>query len=157
MQLTNNVNNSGTFIPMLCSEIYQSVYLLAVMRSPICGRDLKTPATAGLPTRPPPLDFPGERPSPGPLQYCSPPKDPVSRPSSAYGLNPQNNVVKCCQDHFGFDLPSVSWSKWVKKFEALFRHRICIRWRNKAVYNVLWICRERTAKTVNCCNYSYFV
>jgi len=27
----------------------------------------------------------------------------------------------------------------------------------KALYNVLWICRERTAKTVNCYNYSYFV
>ena len=26
-----------------------------------------------------------------------------------------------------------------------------------AVYNVSWICRERTAKTVNCCNYSYQV
>jgi len=32
-----------------------------------------------------------------------------------------------------------------------------IRWWNKAVYNVSWICRERTAKTVNCCDYSYFV
>ena len=30
------------------------------------------------------------------------------------------NVVKCCQDHFGFDLPSVSWSKRVKKFGAKF-------------------------------------
>jgi len=30
------------------------------------------------------------------------------------------DVVKCCQDHFGFDLPSVSWSKRVKKFEAKF-------------------------------------
>jgi len=30
------------------------------------------------------------------------------------------DVVKCCQDHFGFDLPSVSWSKHVKKFEAKF-------------------------------------
>jgi len=28
------------------------------------------------------------------------------------------DVVKCCQDHFGFDLSSVSWSKRVKKFEA---------------------------------------
>ena len=29
-------------------------------------------------------------------------------------------VVKCRQDHFGFgfELPSVSWSKRVKKFEA---------------------------------------
>ena len=38
MQSTHNVNNSGTFIPILCSEIHQSVYFLAVMRSPICGR-----------------------------------------------------------------------------------------------------------------------
>ena len=30
------------------------------------------------------------------------------------------DVVKCCQDRFGFDLPSVSWSKRVKKFEAKF-------------------------------------
>jgi len=30
------------------------------------------------------------------------------------------DVVKCCQDHFGFDLPSVSWSKRVNKFEAKF-------------------------------------
>ena len=30
------------------------------------------------------------------------------------------DVVKCCQDHFGFDLPSVIWSKRVKKFEAKF-------------------------------------
>ena len=30
------------------------------------------------------------------------------------------DVVKCCQDHFGVDLPSVSWSKRVKKFEAKF-------------------------------------
>jgi len=30
------------------------------------------------------------------------------------------DVVKCCQDHFGFDLPSVGWSKRVKKFEAKF-------------------------------------
>ena len=29
------------------------------------------------------------------------------------------DVVKCCQDHFGFDLPSVS-SKQVKKFEVKF-------------------------------------
>ena len=29
------------------------------------------------------------------------------------------DVVKCCQDHFGFDLPSVSWSPRVKKFEAI--------------------------------------
>jgi len=39
MQLTHNVNNSGTFIPILCCEIYQSVYFLAVMRSPICGNN----------------------------------------------------------------------------------------------------------------------
>jgi len=32
-----------------------------------------------------------------------------------------------------------------------------IPWWNKAVYNVSWICREQTARTVNCCNYSYFV
>ena len=31
------------------------------------------------------------------------------------------DVVKCCQDHFGFDLPNVSWSKRVKKFEAKFQ------------------------------------
>ena len=30
------------------------------------------------------------------------------------------DVVKCCQDHFDFDLPSLSWSKRVKKFEAKF-------------------------------------
>ena len=30
------------------------------------------------------------------------------------------DVVECCQDHFGFDLLSVSWSKRVKKFEAKF-------------------------------------
>jgi len=30
------------------------------------------------------------------------------------------DVVKCCQDHFGFDLSSVIWSKRVKKFEAKF-------------------------------------
>ena len=29
-------------------------------------------------------------------------------------------VAKRCQDHFGFDLPSVSWSKRLKKFEAKF-------------------------------------
>ena len=29
-------------------------------------------------------------------------------------------VAKRCQDHFGFDLPSVIWSKRVKKFEAKF-------------------------------------
>ena len=29
-----------------------------------------------------------------------------------------NIDVKCCQDHFGFDLPSVIWSKRLKKFEA---------------------------------------
>ena len=62
------------------------------------------------------------------------------------------DFVRCCQ---GFDLPSVSWSKRVKKFEGKFHAKIS--WRNKAVYNVSWICRERTAKTVNCCNYSYFV
>jgi len=28
------------------------------------------------------------------------------------------DVVKCCQDYFGFDLPSMSWSKRVKKFDA---------------------------------------
>ena len=32
-----------------------------------------------------------------------------------------------------------------------------IRWWNKAIYNVSWICRKRTAETLNCCNYSYFV
>jgi len=30
------------------------------------------------------------------------------------------DAVKCCQDHFGFDLPGVSRSKRVKKFEAKF-------------------------------------
>jgi len=30
------------------------------------------------------------------------------------------SVAKCCQDHSGFDLPSVIWSKRVKKFEAKF-------------------------------------
>jgi len=29
-------------------------------------------------------------------------------------------MLLCCQDHFIFDLPSVSWSKRVKKFEANF-------------------------------------
>jgi len=29
-------------------------------------------------------------------------------------------VVKCCRDHLGFGLPSVSWSKRVQKFEAKF-------------------------------------
>jgi len=61
------------------------------------------------------------------------------------------DVVKCCQDHFCFDLPSVSWSERVKKLEAKFH--AC----NNLLCNVLWICRERTAKTANCCNYSYFV
>ena len=31
-----------------------------------------------------------------------------------------NIDVKCCQDNFGFDFPSVSWPKRVKKFEAEF-------------------------------------
>ena len=30
------------------------------------------------------------------------------------------DVVKCCQEHFDFELPSVIWSKRVKKFEAKF-------------------------------------
>ena len=30
------------------------------------------------------------------------------------------DVVKCCHDHFGVDLPSASWSKLAKKFEAEF-------------------------------------
>ena len=30
------------------------------------------------------------------------------------------DVIECCQDYFGFDLPSVSWSERVKKFEAIF-------------------------------------
>jgi len=30
------------------------------------------------------------------------------------------HVIKYCQDHFGFDLPNVTWSKQVKKFEAKF-------------------------------------
>ena len=30
------------------------------------------------------------------------------------------DAVKCCQDHFGYGLPSVSLSKRVKKFEAKF-------------------------------------
>ena len=29
MLLTHNANNSSTFIPILCCEIYQSVYFLA--------------------------------------------------------------------------------------------------------------------------------
>jgi len=29
-------------------------------------------------------------------------------------------VVKCCQGHFGFNLPSVIWCKRVKKFENKF-------------------------------------
>ena len=30
------------------------------------------------------------------------------------------DVVKCCLYHFGVDLPSVSWSRRAKKFEAKF-------------------------------------
>ena len=30
------------------------------------------------------------------------------------------DVVKCCQDYFGFELPSVAWLKRVKKFEDEF-------------------------------------
>ena len=30
------------------------------------------------------------------------------------------DVVKCCQGHFGFELPSVTWLKRVKKFEDKF-------------------------------------
>jgi len=30
------------------------------------------------------------------------------------------DVVKCCQDHFGFELPRVTWLKRVKKFEDKF-------------------------------------
>jgi len=30
------------------------------------------------------------------------------------------DVVKCCQDHFGFNLPSAIWPKRVKKFEDKF-------------------------------------
>jgi len=41
------------------------------------------------------------------------------------------DVVKCCQDHFGFHLSSVNWSKRVKKFETKFH-----AYTNKAVYNV---------------------
>ena len=37
------------------------------------------------------------------------------RPITSYWSN-----VKFCQDHFGFDLPGVRWSKRVKKFEAKF-------------------------------------
>jgi len=37
------------------------------------------------------------------------------------------DVVKCCQDHFGFDLPSVSWSKREKKFEAKFHAYTIVR------------------------------
>ena len=33
------------------------------------------------------------------------------------------DVVKCCQDYFGFALPSVSWSKRVKKLEVKFNAR----------------------------------
>jgi len=39
LQLTHNVNDSGTSIPILCSEIYRSVYFLAVTRPPVCGKD----------------------------------------------------------------------------------------------------------------------
>ena len=60
-------------------------------------------------------------------------------------------VVKCCQDHSGFDLPSVIWSKRVKKFEAKFH--TC----NSLLCNVLWVCREQTLKSLNCCIYPYFV
>ena len=39
MQLTHNINNSGTFIPigLICREIYQPVYFLPIMRSPEQG------------------------------------------------------------------------------------------------------------------------
>jgi len=39
VQLIHNVNNSGTYIPILCSEICQSICSLAIMRLPICGKD----------------------------------------------------------------------------------------------------------------------
>jgi len=34
---------------------------------------------------------------------------------------------------------------------------LCVAAVSNAVYNVSWICRERGAKTANCCDYSYFV
>ena len=33
----------------------------------------------------------------------------------------RENVVKCCQYYFGFDLPSTIWLKRVQKFEAKFK------------------------------------
>jgi len=44
--LTHNVY---TFMPIHCSEIYRPVFFLAVMRSrsPICGREVKPPASGG--------------------------------------------------------------------------------------------------------------
>jgi len=36
-QLMHNVSNFGTFIRILWSDIYQSVYFLAVTRSLVCG------------------------------------------------------------------------------------------------------------------------
>jgi len=41
------------------------------------------------------------------------------------------DVVKCCRDNLGFDLPIVIWSKRVKKFEAKFHAR------NNLLCNVL--------------------
>ena len=48
------------------------------------------------------------------------------------------DVVKCCQEHFGFDVPGVIWSKWVKKFEAKFlacNNLLCKFWRVVACSN----------------------
>jgi len=44
----------------------------------------------------------------------------VNRPFMKSFKTSNIDVVKCYQDHSGFDLPSVSWSKRVKKFEAKF-------------------------------------
>jgi len=56
--------------------------------------------------------------------------------------NSNIDVAKCCRDHFGFDLPSVSWSKRVKKFEAKFHACICcviLLIVNNGVYNLACI------------------
>jgi len=50
MQVTHNVNNSGTFIPILCSEISQSVYFLAVMTSNLWQRRSRVYKTVRCPS-----------------------------------------------------------------------------------------------------------
>ena len=69
----------------------------------------------------------------------------VNRPFMKLFKTSNIDVVKCYQDHSGFDLPSVSWSKRVKKFEAKFH--AC----NNLLCNMLWVCRERIA---NCLLYT---